>query len=245
MSYGTFATYTLYYDRPSADFDDNGDCYDGDVKVATIVVDTKTYEVDLMVIEPDGPQAPDWFGASDLERVIDQIQDMLVATDDNTIEVRAPEEPGFRMVTGPVIQAESLTTARHMCVDFTPSMPNLYQAFTVEFRPNLTKPSTFPVAVFAVDPRALRIVAHVYGHANPHAPASLSRQQRKLIDRRVAELIRAVEVGGTADKPLSPFKNMGPQFRSEALPTAEGYDIHEALDNAVAMVDAWGCIEAS
>lgn len=233
----SFASHTLYYDHELADA--------GGLKAATIIVDTDTYEVDIMLVEPGGKQAPYWFDAFDLERVVDQIREILFPTEDGAVEVLQPRDPAFHLVSGPVFPAESLTTARHMMVDFTPDMPNLFAAFTVEFRPNLKLPGTFPVAVFVFDPRESRLVGHVYAEENPFAPASLTRQQQRLISARMAELLRTATSDGSPDRPVSPFTNMGPQFRSESLPTVEGFTIEEALDAAVAVVQEWGSKEAS
>lgn len=237
MPYGTFASYELYYDSIYAD--------EGGLKVATLILDTRTYEMDVMFIEPGGKQAPDWFDEHDLELVVDQIREMLQPTPDGAVEVLEPEGPEFHLVHGPVFQAESLTTARHMCFDFGPELTNLYQAFTVEFRPNVKRPGTFPVAVFVANPREGRIRGHIYGEDNPFAPVGTTRQQHRIIARRLHDLLDTVARGGSPDAPVSPFKNMGPQFRSEALPTVEGRDIGDALDRAVAMLEEWGATEAS
>ena len=182
-------------------------------RAAIIVHDTTEQEIDLAM-----PPQPDWMDADDAERLVRQIGYIVQANEDRTIAIREPDDPDFELRRGTPFEAESLSTATYAIANDS-GETKLFTAFTIEFRPNLRSPKTFPVAVFAFDPRAGRLVSHVYGPENPHAPRDYNRRQQKLVGRHLDNIFRQIAMARMGGQVVSPFKNMGPQFRSEGLPS--------------------------
>lgn len=234
-----FATHKLFYGKET----DGG--YQ-EVCAAIIVVDeprgSGEQSVQLALVKPDSPQAPEWFDDGDAAAVANAMVLVVKVTDQKTVEICDPKLPNFRLERGTKFEAEDPSTATIAIMDAGPS---LFTAFTVEYQPNLKDPATFPVAVFVFDPRIGRLVSEVYGWENPFAPQTYNRLHQKVVQRRLEELFESVDRARRDGRAISPFKNMGPQFRSEKLPTIEADDIHDALDQAVQYVHAYYAVEAS
>lgn len=234
-----FATHKLFYGK------ETDDGYK-EVCAVIIVVDEPRgggeQSVELAMVKPDSPQAPEWFDDDDFVAVAHATASVLRVTDDKTIEILDPQLPGFRLERASKFEAEDPATATLAVMDAGPS---LFTAFTVEYQPNLKDPATFPVAVFVFDPRIGRLVSEVYGWENPFAPQTYNRLHQRVVQRRLEEIFESVEQARRDGRAISPFKNMGPQFRSEKLPTIEADDIHDALDQAVQYVHAYYAVEAS
>lgn len=234
-----FGTYKLFYGKET----DEG----YDEFCAAIIVTDKPKEGgepggQLNFVEPHSKHAPEWFDLDGFTEVVETTACMLKAMDNETFELRDLGIPNFRLETGPQFEAEGPATATMAVMD---AGPNLYTAFTVEYQPNLKDPTTFPVAVFAFDPKIGRLVSEVYGWENPFAPSTYNLLHQKVVNRRLEELFDSIEQAKREGRMISPFKNMGPQFRSEKLPTIEADDIHDALDQAVQYVHAYYAVEAS
>lgn len=234
-----YATHKLFYGRET----DAG--YD-EACAAIIVVDEPRgggeQSVQVALMQPDSPQAPAWFDDDDAAVVADAMVLVVKATSHKTVEIRDPELPNFRLEHGTKFEAEDPSTATVAVMD---AGPRLFTAFTVEYQPNLKDPTTFPVAVFAFDPRIGRLVSEVYGWENPFAPKSYNRLHQKVVQRRLEKLFDSIDRARREGRSISPFTNMGPQFRSEKMPTIEADDIHDALDQAVLYVHAYYADEAS
>lgn len=252
----TFATYELYYldsyDDHVADVVDDFDLdrddpgfeeevawhidaeyvIDYGVKAAVIVHDLDTHEVEVALVQPGSPHAPEWYTDEDVLAAATELQCMLVALDDHTVRIVEPQDPAFALKRCSAFQAESLSTATVAMIQ--DSQDNaFYTVFCIEFRPNLMSDFSFPVAVFAFDPRIGRITGHMLLDDNPFAPPTFNRKQRKIVERRLAELLQEVQVAAATGSETSPFKNLGPQFRSEGLPTVEAVDTHHAIDQSI------------
>ena len=121
----------------------------------------------------------------------------------------------------------------------------LYTTFCIEFRPNVNADLTFPVAVFAFDPRVGRLSGHMLIDDNPFAPPSFNRAQKKIVARRINEILESIHAAMREERMISPFKNLGPQFRSEGLPSFEAVDTHHAIDQALEYLEGWWAERAS
>ncbi|QYH20025.1 hypothetical protein JKI95_03035 [Corynebacterium aquatimens] len=234
-----FIAYELFY-RTADSIADDGE------KVAIIVHDITTQEVDVALAKPGTPSAPKWFGDEHAERVIEQLQAILQGKDDHTIEINDPTDPAFTLRRGAPFEAEDLSTATYAIANDS-GETKLFLAFIIEFRPNLRLPNWFPVAVFVYDPRVSRLVSHVYGPENPLAPRGYDRRQQKIVGKRLDQLFKQIATAHMDPSPgvITPFKNMGPQFRSMGIPSIDAPHIHDALDQAVEMVEEFAGQQAS
>lgn len=215
-----------------------------DDRVAVIVHDQVTQEIDVALPTPGTPSAPAWMEYEDLERVVEQLSVIVEAGDDKTIQFNEPDDPAFTLRESSPFEAKDLSEATYTFTnDAGETM--LFQAFAIEFRPNLKSPSAFPVAVFAVDPRVGRLVGHVYGPENPFAPRGYNRKQQKLVGKHLDGIFEKIAKARLTGQVVSPFKNMGPQLRSEGLPAVEAVDIHHALDQAVSFLERYYSQRAS
>ncbi|MEH0146948.1 hypothetical protein V6D40_04630 [Corynebacterium sp. Q4381] len=234
-----FATYKLFYGK------ETGEGFD-EFCAAIIVVGKPRQgsepEVQLSIVEPHSEHAAAWFDVDGFTEVVNTVALVVKGIDEETLEIHDPGLPNFRLETGTKFEAEDPSTATIAVMD---AGPNLFTAFTVEFQPNLKDPSTFPVAVFVFDPRIGRLVSEVYGWENPFAPPAYNQLHVRVVNRRMKELFDSIERAKREGRTISPFKNMGPQFRSEKLPTVEADDIHDALDKAVEYVETYYAVEAS
>ena len=258
----TFATYELYYldtyDQEAADLIDDFD-YDEDeiayeldsdyvidngLRVCVIVHDLDTHEVELAMLQPGSPQAPGWYTGEDAANVVAELGRILVALDDKTVKITEPQDPAFALKRGAAFQAEDMSTATLAMVQ--DSQDNaLYTTFCIEFRPSVNADLTFPVAVFAFDPRVGRLSGHMLIDDNPFAPPSFNRAQKKIVARRINEILESIHAAMREERMISPFKNLGPQFRSEGLPSFEAVDTHHAIDQALEYLEGWWAERAS
>lgn len=257
-----FATYELYYldtyDQEAADLIDDFDYDEDDItyeldrdyiidtgeKVAVIIHDLDSHEVELAMMEPGGPQAPAWYTAEDAANVVAELGRVLVARDDKTIEIVEPQNPAFALKRRAAFEAEDMTTATLAMLQ--DSQDNaLYTTFCIEFRPNLNSDFTFPVAVFAFDPRVGRLSGHMLIDDNPFAPPTFNRAQKKMVANRLNDILQSIHNAMHAERTISPFKNLGPQFRSEGLPSVEAVDTHHAIDQALEYLERWWAERAS
>lgn len=229
-----FATYEFFYldsyDEDDVSFDDDF-VIDNGIRVAVIVHDTDTGEVEVALMQPGAVGAPAWYTTEDAANAAAELQGVLVAHDDGTLSVLPTQDPAYALRQGTPFTAEDLTTATAMMVG--DSQDNaLYIAFCIEFRPNMMSDFAFPVAVFAFDPREGRIKAHVLLEDNPFAPPTFNRAQKKMVLRKLTEIADRVNNAppmGSPGKPVSPFTNLGPQFRSEMLPSVEAVSTDHAI----------------
>lgn len=229
-----FATYELFYldsyDEDDVSFDD-AFIIDNGIRVAVVVHDTDTGEVEIALMQPGAVGAPTWYTTDDAANAAAELQRVLVACDDGSISVVPTQDPAYAIRTGLPFAAEDLTTATAMMVG--DSQDNaLYIAFCIEFRPNMMSDFAFPVAVFAVDPRDRRLSARVLLEDNPFAPPTFNRAQKKMVLRKLTEIADRVNNApplGSPGEPVSPFTNLGPQFRSEMLPSVEAVSTDHAI----------------
>lgn len=229
-----FATYELFYldsyDEDDVGFDDDF-VIDNGIRVAVIVHDTDTGEVEVALMQPGAVGAPAWYTTEDAANAAAELQRVLVSHGDGTISVLPTQDPAYALRQGLPFAAEDLTTATAMMVG--DSQDNaLYIAFCIEFRPNMMSEFAFPVAVFAVDPRDRRLSAHVLLEDNPFAPPTFNRAQKKMVLRKLTEIMDRITNAppmGSPGKPVSPFTNLGPQFRSEMLPSVEAVSTDHAI----------------
>ena len=254
----TFTTYELYYldtyDQEAADliedfdYDEDDVAYeldseyviDNGVRVCVIVHDLRTHEVEIAMLQPGSPQAPGWYSAEDAAYVAAELGRVLVAEDDSTVQVVEPQDPAFALKRGATFQAEDMSTATLAMVQDSQDSA-LYTTFCIEFRPNLASDFTFPVAVFAFDPRVGRLSGHMLIDDNPFAPPTFNRAQKHLVARRMNDILASIH----AERTISPFTNLGPQFRSEGLPSVEAVDTHHAIDQALEYLQRWWAERAS
>lgn len=233
----TFVPYELFY-RSVYSTSDDGE------RVAVIIHDLETQEVEFALSQPGTPSAPSWMDGEDAERVVEQLAAILHAPDEHTIEFREPTDPAFSLKRGMPFDAENMTTATYAIAN-DDGDTLLYIAFTIEFRPNLKSTETFPVAVFVLDPRIGRLVGHVYGPENPHAPRTYNRRQQKIVGRHLDDIFKRIAHAQSTGERISPFKNMGPQFRSERLPSIDAVSIDHALVQAIDVVERYTAQQAS
>ena len=263
-----FATYELYYldtyDEEVADLIDQFELDEDDVwfedevaryldrdyvigeglRVAVIVHDLNTHEVELAMLQPGGPHAPGWYTAEDAANVVAELRRVLVPVDEKTVRIHEPQDPAFALKRCAAFEAEDMTTATLAMVQ--DSQDNaLYTTFCIEFRPNMSADVSFPVAVFAFDPRVGRLSGHMLIDDNPFAPPTFNRAQKKMVARRINEIMESIHTAMREERMISPFKNLGPQFRSEGLPSFEAVDTHHAIDQAVAYLTRYYAERAS
>lgn len=204
---------------------------DHGIRVAVIVHDTDNDEVDIALMQPGAVGAPAWYTLEDAANAAAELQRVLVAHEDGTISVTQTQDPAYALRTGTPFTAEDLTTATAMMVGN--SQDNAwYVTFCIEFQPNMKSDFAFPVAVFAFDPREGRLKAHALLEDNPFAPPTFNRAQKKMVLRKLTEIIDRVNNAppiGSPGKPVSPFTNLGPQFRSEMLPSVEAVSTDHAI----------------
>lgn len=258
----TFATYELYYldtyDQDAADLIDDFDYDEEDIayeldsdyvinnglRVCVIVHDLDTQEVELAMLQPGSPKAPGWYTGEDAANVVAELGRILVALDDKTVKITEPQDPAFALKRCAAFQAEDMSTATLAMVQ--DSQDNaLYTTFCIEFRPNINSDLTFPVAVFAFDPRGGRLSGHLLIDDNPFAPPTFNRAQKKIVARRINEILESIHAAMREERTISPFRNLGPQFRSEGLPSFEAVDTHHAIDQAVEYLERWWAERAS
>ena len=258
----TFTTYELYYldtyDQEAADliedfdYDEDDVAYELDseyviengVRVCVIVHDLRTHEVEIAMLQPGSPQAPGWYSAEDAAYVAAELGRVLVADDDSTVQVVEPQDPAFALKRGAAFQAEDMSTATLAMVQDSQDSA-LYTTFCIEFRPNLASDFTFPVAVFAFDPRVGRLSGHMLIDDNPFAPPTFNRAQKHLVARRMNDILASIHAAMHVERTISPFTNLGPQFRSEGLPSVEAVDTHHAIDQALEYLQRWWAERAS
>lgn len=257
-----FDTYELYYldtyDEEAADLaDDLGiehdDPYfeediarhldadyvvDTGLKVAVIVHDIDTHEVELAMLQPGSMQAPEWYTPEDAANVVAELGRILVALDDKTVKIVDPQDPAFALKRRASFEAEDMSTATLAMVQNSQDNA-LYTTFCIEFRPNMNSDFTFPVAVFAFDPREGKLSGHMLIDDNPFAPPTFNRAQKKIVARRINDILESIHAAMHEERTISPFKNLGPQFRSEGLPSMEAVDTHHAIDQAIAYLEQW------
>ena len=264
----TFATYELYYldtyDEEVADLVDQLELDEEDLyfedeialhldrdyileeglRVAVIVHDLHTHEVELAMLQPGSLQAPDWYTVEDAAKVVAELRRVLVPVDEKTVRIHDPQDPAFALKRCATFEAEDMTTATlAMMQDSQDSA--LYTTFCIEFRPNMSADFSFPVAVFAFDPRVGRLSGHMLIDDNPFAPPTFNRAQKKMVARRINTILESIHAAMQEDRMISPFKNLGPQFRSEGLPSFEAVDTHHAIDQAVAYLERYYAERAS
>lgn len=258
----TFATYELYYldtyDQDAADLIDDFDYDEEDIayeldsdyvidnglRVCVIVHDLETHEVELAMLQPGSPKAPDWYSHEDAANVVAELGRILVALDDKSVKITEPQDPAFALKRCASFQAEDMSTATLAMVQ--DSQDNaLYTTFCIEFRPNINSDLTFPVAVFAFDPRGGRLSGHLLIDDNPFAPPTFNRAQKKIVARRINEILESIHAAMREGRMISPFRNLGPQFRSEGLPSFEAVGTHHAIDQAVEYLERWWAERAS
>lgn len=204
---------------------------DHGIRVAVIVHDSDTNEIDVALMQPGAVGAPAWYTIEDVANAAAELQRVLVAREDGTISVTQPQDPAYALRTGTPFTAEDLTTATAMMVGNSQDNA-LYITFCIEFRPNMKSDFAFPVAVFAFDPRELRLRTHVLLQDNPFAPPTFNRAQKKMVLRKLDEIADRVNNApplGSPGQPVSPFTNLGPQFRSEMLPSVEAVSTDHAI----------------
>lgn len=242
-----FAAYELYYCNLyddyladlTEDFADTYDCdeyeaeleaamcldaqfvIDNGIKVATIIHDPATQQVDLALLTPGASAAPDWYTAEDAANTAAEVQRVLGASPDGTLLVHEPQDPAFALRERARFDARDLGTATEMMLGDSQDQA-LYGAFAIEFRPNLKSDFAFPVAVFAFDPREGRLSGRMLIDDNPFAPIGFTNQQKKIVARRLENIVAS-----------RVFKDLGPQFRSEALPPVIAVDTHHAINQSL------------
>ena len=169
---------------------------------------------------------------------------MCIRDSDKSVKVTEPQDPAFALKRCAAFQAEDMSTATLAMVQ--DSQDNaLYTTFCIEFRPNINSDLTFPVAVFAFDPRGGRLSGHLLIDDNPFAPPTFNRAQKKIVARRINEILESIHAAMREERIISPFRNLGPQFRSEGLPSFEAVDTHHAIDQAVEYLERWWAERAS
>ena len=212
--------------------------------VAVFVHDIDTHEVELAMLQPGSPQAPEWYTQEDAANVVAELGRILVALDDKTVKITEPQDPAFALKRRASFEAEDMTTATVAMLQ--DSQDNaLYTTFCIEFRPNMNSDFTFPVAVFAFDPRVSSLSGHMLIDDNPFAPPTFNRAQKKIVARRINDILESIHAAMHEDRTISPFKNLGPQFRSEGLPSMEAVDTHHAIDQAIAYLKRYYGEQAS
>lgn len=238
---------TMYdYDEDDYSFDDDirwhiDDDYiiENGLRVAILIHDPDTHEIDCALLQPDNPRAPDWYGVEEMANVMAEVQRIMVAHDDYTVSIVPPQDPAFALTAPRVFPAEDLTAATVMMLG--DSQDNAwYSAFCIEFTPNLKSDESFPVAVFVYDPRDNCLVSKSFTGINPFAPETFNRRQRRIVERKLDEIFAAIDSSKTATHPVSPFTNLGPQFRASRLPSVEavGPD-HALLQTIERLLDWW------
>lgn len=227
-----------YFDEDIATHLDADYVIDTGLKVAVIVHDIDTHEVELAMLQPGSPQAPEWYSPEDAANVVAELGRILVALDDKTVKIVDPQDPAFALKRRASFQAEDMTTATVAMLQ--DSQDNaLYTTFCIEFRPNMNSDFTFPVAIFAFDPRVGKLSGHLLIDDNPFAPPTFNRAQKKIVARRINDILESIHTVMHEERTISPFKNLGPQFRSEGLPSMEAVDTHHAIDQALEYLEQW------
>lgn len=252
-----YKTYRLYYETEieceecfyAADDTEDTECDECEwgyqevsVCAAVIVVQTakenQEEEVQVALLQPTSPHAPEWYGDYEAELAAEQVDKIIHAKGDGTIHIRHPEDPSFDLEEGAVVEAEDFDTATMMAMDA--DLPTrLFGAYYIEYCPD-TNTEPFPVAVFVIDVLEGRLLAADWGPNNPFAPRSYTRAQRRMVQRRlkaVSKKLAALVSGPKPEVPhgFNPARVMGPQFRTMGLPSVEAADITEAMDRVV-----WG-----
>lgn len=218
-----YATYKLLYN---------------DACVAVFVLGLETEgEVHFYVIEPGSPAAPEWYDEYDADLVFTELETFLTSVASGAFDDAALDNPDFAFEIGPVVQAEDCTTAAMMAMD-TGYHLKLFSAASVEYRMNAsTEP--FPVALIISDPLGSQTLCSALVGANPFAPHNFNRGHRRMIARKMEALNKELRrVAGTQIS-FSPSRFLGPQFRTESLPTIEAETIHEAREKAAAYLENW------
>lgn len=236
-----FRAYELYYldsyDEDDFSFDDDYIIENG-LRVAVIVHNPDTEEIDCAILQPEHHNAPDWYGIEEQANVIAEIQRIMVANHDHTLTILPPQDPAFALKPPRVFPAEDLTSATAIMLG--DSLDNAwYSAFCIEFTPNLKSDESFPVAVFVYDPRDNRLVSERFADINPFAPDTINRRQRKMIERKLDEIFAAIDYSKTATHPVSPFTNLGPQFCASKLPSVEAAGPQHALFQVLENLAQW------
>lgn len=251
-----FQTYRLYYETEIFDpvaFEDAfaatgdhedadpGDCYrDVSACVAVIVANLpeggEEQEVQLMMLRPSSLRAPEWYGPEEAELVAREIGRIIHTGEDGTVEIRDPQDPSFDLEVGAVVRARDFDEACLMAMDdIRPARP--FGAFTIEYTPPGAD-SSFPVGLFIIDPLEGRMLGEPFGTKNQFAPPGFTRSERRMVDRRFATLTKKIESlrgsgGRTQLVRMNLARLMGPQFRTEGLPTITAADIEEAKQQAI------------
>lgn len=233
-----------YFDEDIARHLDADYVIDTGLKVAVIVHDIDTHEVELAMLQPGSPQAPEWYTPEDAANVVAELGRILVALDEKTVKIVDPQDPAFALKRRASFQAEDMSTATLAMLQNSQDNA-LYTTFCIEFRPNMNSDFTFPVAVFAFDPRVGKLSGHMLIDDSPFAPPTFNRAQKKIVARRINDILESIHAAMHEDRTISPFTNLGPQFRSEALPSMEAVDTHHAIDQAIEYLQRYYAQRAS
>lgn len=211
----------------AADYVDRDFVLDNGLRVAFLLFDPASEQIEVNVLSPESPDAPAWYTAGVYASVLNQVTRLSHPNPDGTLFSYVPEDPAFatRRSLGWTLE-EYDKVLRTKPQNHAPA----YDAYVVEFRPNTKSQFAFPVAVLCLDQDGTVHSAGFEEH-NPYAPASIGKKQRANIARRLETLLHSGELGG--------------QFSVEPLPAVTAANPRHALDKAMAYLEEWAERNAS
>lgn len=233
-----YATYRLYYETEVFDEGSYDDDYytEESACVAVIAIDladdteaaelaepAREQEMQLSMLQPGAPHAPEWYDAETAEEVIQQIAHIVQASPDGTFEIREPNDPRFDLERGAIVNAEGLNTATLMAMD-NGAETRIFEAFCIEYCPPKGEP--FPVALFILDPLERLLMGSDFKPYNPFAPPSFKRRAAHdgSQDRgAVHQVDEALHGQGRRARPVQPRALHGPAVQVKEVALGGGH----------------------